>query len=193
MKRHLTLIGAIVMLLAMLGLIAYSSLTSVDDQGLTRLHHAARLGDEAGVHWLLLAGADPNARTRDGQTPLHLAATPDIVTMLCRRGAKVDALAHNGFTPLHIAALAGRASVVQRLLALNADLNARTPAKEYALHLAVESGDATTVSVLLADGANPAGKDQHGLTPLQLAQERRDDHLVRLLKRAVTRKEAPAQ
>ena len=57
---------------------------------------------------LVNAGADPNARTGGGLTPLHLAAarskTPEVVTALVNAGADPNARDGNGRTPLHWAA-----------------------------------------------------------------------------------------
>ena len=59
----------------------------------------------ATVQDCLGAGADPNARTEFGRTPLHAAAahsqTPETVTALVNAGADPNAHDGNGGTPLH--------------------------------------------------------------------------------------------
>lgn len=50
-----------------------SSITSVDDRGWTLLHHQALAGSAPGVEVLLELGADKNAVTNHGMTPLQLA------------------------------------------------------------------------------------------------------------------------
>ena len=80
---------------------------------------------------LLAAGADPQARTSNGETALHLAALhpePDFADLLL--AAKADPRAQNadGESPLHWAALSGHIVVAQRLLARGADAR-RRPAK----------------------------------------------------------------
>src|SRR5262245_42243960 len=46
------------------------------------------------------------------------------------------------------------------------------PAPDTALTIAAESGDAASIRTLLARGADPNGKDTHGLTPLVRAARR---------------------
>ena len=57
---------------------------------------------------MLDAGADLNARTKLGATPLHLAAAfnqkPTVLTALLNAGADLNTRDKDGFTPLHVAA-----------------------------------------------------------------------------------------
>ena len=54
-----------------------------DTNGWTALHYAARRGVRPElIHALLTAGADPTAKTTDGERPADLARKPDIKTLL---------------------------------------------------------------------------------------------------------------
>ncbi|MDE2794040.1 MAG: ankyrin repeat domain-containing protein [Gemmatimonadota bacterium] len=108
----------------------------------TPLHHAIRHPELAwsayrgDTLWsrrafaLLDAGADPDVRTEEGDTPLHLLASGQrfdaaLVSRLVRAGANVDARNHKGQTPLHMARVRDRYAAVRRLLELGADPEAR--------------------------------------------------------------------
>ena len=86
---------------------------------------------------------DPNARNRNGRTPMHYAAqsaSPALVTALAQAGAELNAPdAKGGWTPLHLAAWFST-----------------TPA---------------VVAALLAAGADPAARDKAGKTPWDYARE----------------------
>ena len=62
-----------------------------NDQGWTFLHHEALAGNYSTVKVLLEFEADPNARTKDGRTPLELARAlgwEKVAAILIRAGAK---------------------------------------------------------------------------------------------------------
>ena len=57
--------------------------------GATALHYAAQRGYLSIIHELLLAGADPNARRRNGEAPMHAAVSSgnaDVVDLLQQHG-----------------------------------------------------------------------------------------------------------
>lgn len=80
---------------------------------------------------LLDAGADPDARDADGNTPLHLSLwTRDstLVSVLAQAGADVNARNGRGETPLHIARSQTGVATVRKLLELGANPEARDDA-----------------------------------------------------------------
>ncbi len=72
----------------------------------TFLHLAVERGRAKAVDALLAAGADPDTRDKDGDTPLHSAVWRNdakTVTALLAAGADVDAKDGRGRTPQDLA------------------------------------------------------------------------------------------
>ena len=94
-----------------------SELAQVDGHGLTALHHAVEVGNLAAARALLDAGADPNASTAWGTTPLATAAYAGhaaCVELLLERGADSAV----GEAAAGLAALAGHLDLCVRLYPL---------------------------------------------------------------------------
>ncbi|CAE7259520.1 Tnks2 [Symbiodinium pilosum] len=71
------------------------------------------------LRWLLLLGANPKARDRNGTTLLHAACRSGsflVAQELLRRELPLDATDSAGWTPLHVAAMMGRRELTQLLL-----------------------------------------------------------------------------
>ena len=82
------------------------------------LHEAAKKKDVEAVKVLLKAGADVNARDKDGGTPLYAAVFwghVELVKLLLEAGANVNAKGIGGDTPLHLAAIQGNVGAVKVL------------------------------------------------------------------------------
>ena len=64
--------------------------TSGDVAGWAAIHYAASNGNKKMIEFLIKNGADVNAVTADGKTPLSLAGTsqPEIIEILKAAGAK---------------------------------------------------------------------------------------------------------
>ena len=134
------------------------------------LHRAAAEGDSEALAALLEAGADADARDEDGVTPLHLAASPDIVEALLNAGADVDARPSNGRTPLHYAMLEGNGEVLDALLEAGANADVRSRDGLTPLHVTTSSD---VVTALLGEGAAVNARTRDGETPLFLGDHPR--------------------
>lgn len=123
---------------------------------------------------LIRAGADMNARTRQGRTPLEEALPyPDTFSFLLQSGANIaTVVAAKGKPALLTATESGNEAAVAALLAAGADPNepyrGMTP-----LHRAVRKAHAGIVKALLQSGADHLIPDKQGVTALDLARKER--------------------
>lgn len=145
----------------------------------TALHWA--LSDPMKAKLLLLHGADVNAKTVDGRTPLHAAAMLPmggrVVKLLLEVGADVDARTMTGNTPLFGAVAAG---VENTLLLLDHGADPNIPSQNGATPL-MAARSAEVVWLLVAKGARVNARSKRGETPLAAAADLGDDDSVKLL------------
>ena len=137
---------------------------------------AVSRGTALEVSAAIAAGADPNARTESGKTPLHYAARdnePSVVAARMEGGADPKARGARGMTPLHLAAWKNpEPSVVAALIAGGADPNARGPHGMTPLHLAAwKNPEPSVVAALIEGGADPSARDGRGRTPFDYAKD----------------------
>ena len=125
-----------------------------DKNGLTALGWAAHSKESAKV--LLEAGADVNAKSNLGGTPLLIAAAypgnTGLLRLMLEKGANIH-ISVSGSTALTLAAFTGDVQGVAFLLDHGADPNPPGPGGHSALHLAVMRGDRPMVKRLLDAGA----------------------------------------
>lgn len=142
-----------------------------NDIGRTVLHNAALQTENPTVIVLLLdAGANPNARDDDGNTPLRLGAlntNPMVTSHLLDAGADPNAADNNGYGPLH-SAVEHNLRVAQLLLDAGADPNAAANDGYTPLHHTVLNNVRVT-QLLLEAGASPTTVSHDGWTALQTA------------------------
>ena len=122
----------------------------------------------------LAAGADPKARDKWKNTPLHSARfneNPAVIEVLLQAGAGLEARNKWKSTPLH---WAGRSNenpeVVETLLKAGADPKARDMDRRTPLHYAASFNEnPAVVETLLKAGADPKEQDKYKWTPLHYA------------------------
>ena len=79
-------------------------------------------------------GADVNAQSKNGLTPLHQAPTLEIFSILLSAGADINVRNEYGATPLHSARTP---EIIQALLGAGANINARDRGGATPLHKAI--------------------------------------------------------
>jgi ankyrin repeat protein len=148
---------------------------------------AAGGGDIEAVKEFLAAGADVNAKSKYGGTPLQYAAAyghKETAELLVAKGADVNAKDKNGYTPLFGAALEGHKEVAELLIAKGADVNAKDDTHRWTpLHQAAKSGRKEIAELLIAEGAEVNAKNDSGTTPLDWAIDFKQTELADLLRK----------
>jgi ankyrin repeat protein len=143
------------------------------DSTAAALAEAAAEGDTALIRRLVAAGADPNARGRDGVTVAQWALLNQSARGLgglLENGADPSLADSSGTTVVHYAALANDPEYLEVLLAHKADPN--TPngvTRATPLVPALMGNREENFRALLAAGADPNAPDRMGDTPLHVA------------------------
>jgi len=111
------------------------------------INDAAGLGNIEAVKWHLAAGADVNAKTDAGRTPLDAAIQfkeAEAADLLRKHGGK--------YGSIHTAAAGGDTEAVKEFLAAGADVNAKTDAGRTPLDAAIQFKEAETADLLRKHG-----------------------------------------
>ena len=104
--------------------------------------------------FLLAAGADVNAKDKDGTTPLMLAKTAEQTKLLIDAGADVNAMRNDGKTALRFAVGWNNIEQTKLLIAAGADVNAKDSEGKTALMYA-EANKKQELIELLKTVMNP--------------------------------------
>jgi ankyrin repeat protein len=121
---------------------------------------AVVLRDLDTVRVLLAHGADPVLRDEHGDTVLHRAlehsgdeTVREIIVALAETGNALNIADNLGRTPLHLAITAGDLSLVDRFIALGADISLKTRNGEGPVLLALRAREGRIAELLVASGA----------------------------------------
>lgn len=121
-----------------------------------------------------------------GETPLVLAIKKDHREirnyLIVERGANVSLADDNKITPLMAAAMGGHLNSVVILLNEKADLEAKDPRGNTALHLALRSSQDQVALYLVKQGANINSLDSRSRNALTLAQEYKAEETLRFIR-----------
>ncbi|XP_064407988.1 histone-lysine N-methyltransferase EHMT2 isoform X2 [Latimeria chalumnae] len=151
---------------------------TMEQDGSTCLHHAAKSGNLEMVHFLLSTGqVDINAQDNGGWTPIIWAAEHrhiEAIKMLLARGADVTLRDNEENICLHWASFAGSADIAEVLLNAQCDLHAVNFHGDTPLHIAAREGYHDCVILFLSRGADIDIPNKEGDSPLDLALESTD-------------------
>jgi ankyrin repeat protein len=148
--------------------------------GFTPLHEAARYNNVEALRFLLFEGANPEAKTLTGFTPLLIGTSfgaSSAVQELLIQGVdfmtvdddKVNVLQH---AVGHSKTLNILLKCIKNIGDLRALISSVDKRKATALHYAAQFGNKSDVFLLTEKGANQAAGDENGATPLHLASGR---------------------
>jgi ankyrin repeat protein len=125
------------------------------EDGFQPLGLAAYFGQQEAVRYLIKAGAQVNAPSKNslGVTPLQSAVAGEhieITRLLLEAGASPNVRERGGYTPLHTAVFNGDVEIVRDLIFGGADVEAISEKNEKPLDIALKSGHDEIVNLLKA-------------------------------------------
>ncbi|XP_070698602.1 nuclear factor of kappa light polypeptide gene enhancer in B-cells inhibitor, alpha b [Pempheris klunzingeri] len=162
-------------------------LNTQNDQRQTPLHLAVITNQADVCQHLLVSGCDPTLVDDGGDTPLHIACRHgnllcfSVITQNCQPEHLHTVMAacnYHGQNCLHLASVQGFLSLVENMVDLGADINAKEQRNgRGALHLAVDQQNLSLVKLLLKKGADPNLLTSGGHTPYHLTYGRDNDDI----------------
>lgn len=120
--------------------------------------------------FLAIPGTEVDVANQDQETALMYAAlhgSVETAQLLIEKGAEVN---RTGWTPLHYAATSGSEAMVHLLLENHAYIDAESPNRTTPLMLAVRQRHDVLARQLIAEGADPAVRNDAGLAAADYAQ-----------------------
>ncbi|MEL4178362.1 ankyrin repeat domain-containing protein [Roseateles sp. PN1] len=161
---------------------------ALDARGRNALAIAIKEDSDKAVKSLLAAPTLAlNARSKNGETPLMLAAIKgrlDWVQAMVKRGAAIN---QEGWTPLHYACSGPDNGVAAWLISQGAEINARSPNGSTPLMLAAGYGALDLTPVLLKAGADVSLRNQQGMNAADFARKADRERVLKQLEAATKR------
>jgi len=153
-------------------------LASKDERGLSPYVAAKYSGRNDIAAMLLEQGAD-----LDLFAACMAGAAERVVELVRGQADLVGGYSPDGWTPLHLACFFSQPAVAEALIALGADVNARSrnPMQNTPLHAATGGRCRDAVRALLEHGADVNARQEGGWTALHAAAQNGDVEMVRLL------------
>ena len=168
-------------------------ISSIDGDGWNALHWASFRGRSKIAEILLANHADASVKTKDGDSPLHLAVNDvgfkgachlETVKLFLEHGIEVGVKDDFGRSPIHIAARCDvRVPIAELLVSSGADVNARDDEGQTPLHHAAADGVMRMAEFLLANQADLNARDNMGSTPLLTARMEQRQSMAMFLRR----------
>ncbi len=141
---------------------------------MTSLHTACANSNHKIVNELLKYKSKVDVVTKNGHTPLHLAAysgSLECVMALIQCSANVNTKTKSELdSPLHISCLRGHGKVSEYLLDCGAEVDSLNVLRRTPLHNAAMIGRVDIGKLLLSRGANALALDAHAWEPRQIAE-----------------------
>jgi ankyrin repeat protein len=149
------------------------NINEFNEEFITPLMMASRLGRYYIVKYLVEQGADINLRSPDdGYSPLLDALSSQhekIALYLMENGANVIVKGSDGNIPIMFAIEYGQVKAAEKLIELDCDITTTTMWGVNALHGACKNGHFKIVQLLIQKGVNIESVTDNGETPLALA------------------------
>jgi len=169
-----------------------------DDDGIggAALHYASKNGHVEVACYLLDQGADINARSCFGSTPLFVVCGSEylrMVELLMSRGADpTTATSKSRWTPLMAATYHEHVAAVRHLLGIRAmratsSIDAQNTHGKTTLWWAARKGRVEILKMPVEAGVNLMMANNDGTTPMEIAQYRGHPHCIELLRVSIRR------
>ncbi|XP_063913941.1 uncharacterized protein LOC135130478 [Zophobas morio] len=151
---------------------------------MTALHYACVKDAYDCAACLVKNGADVNAMTVDGCTPLYFSASMGsfrIVRLLVEHQAEVDVRNFHGNSSLFAAAAQGFLDIVKFLHGCGADVNVVDDDGDVPLHDAAARGHVEVLQYLISNKGDVNCRNKSGKLPIDLARDNEQEEIVKVL------------